>query len=246
MANPPVSTDPQAPVFPRTERNLHWKHVAFGSDQFEPTTYESPDVTINEFGQIVGIGEGTAGADDTIWKFATEAALTTTPDIKQGDVAVVDSPRRVYKAKTTSPSGLPLPMADWELISTYDFGDLAVADTNPLSRLTFKHGNDVDVMNYLPAMGEPVWNKQNDQLHIGDGVTMGGVPIGSAGGGAVFVVPDLPTMYAIPALSSGDVCVVEDTIHGATYKNIDGLNSGAASWQIIAAAAKNLDMGIVL
>lgn len=43
--------------------------------------------------------------------------------------------------------------------------------------IQFKRGTTSQVQSIIPAIAEPVWDKNKKQLFIGDGVTAGGVPI---------------------------------------------------------------------
>ena len=251
-----------SPLPPATDRNIHWKHVVFGDDAFDnrdtglgPQPYIAANVTINKFGQIIEIADGTAGDDDSIVEYPKESNMTLAPDIKQGDIAVIDNPRRIYKAKISSPVGVGLPLSDWQLISRFDFGDTTMND--PEYALQFKNGDTSARMTYAPALGEPVWDSQTNQLFIGDGTTFGGNAVGQAGGSATYIAVDISTMLGL-AINKGDVCVVQapppvpPTIpptpvdHGTTYKNATGLNGSLADWVQIAAASMNLDMGIVV
>lgn len=47
--------------------------------------------------------------------------------------------------------------------------------------LQFRRGNSTEVNSVVPAPGEPLWNTQAQTLSVGDGATLGGIPISGGG-----------------------------------------------------------------
>ena len=42
----------------------------------------------------------------------------------------------------------------------------------------FRRAIATTVSNYVPAQGEPVWSTDGQTLYVGDGTTVGGIPVG--------------------------------------------------------------------
>ena len=55
--------------------------------------------------------------------------------------------------------------------------------------LQVRRGTDAERLSITPASGEPIWTTDTTQLYVGDGITPGGVAVGS-GGGSISTVTD--------------------------------------------------------
>ena len=82
-----------------------------------------------------------------------------------------------------------------DLEDEYDNGDVELVTGDG-----FKYGATALVAAYTPGQGEPVWDKDLKKVVVGDGTTVGGVPVG--GGATDLAVTTGVTNF--PAASAGD------------------------------------------
>lgn len=118
--------------------------------------------------------------------------------------------------------------------------------------LQLKRGNTAAVAAYLPAVGEPVFDYTLKQLYVGDGVTVGGVRVGTLIGAVGVDFLDSPTAAAarsaITAAASGvNTDITSITGSAATLTTSRSIAAtGDAAWSVNFDGSSNVSAAITL
>ena len=89
--------------------------------------------------------------------------------------------------------------------------------------LQFRRGTDAERQTITPAAGEPIWTTDTTQLYVGDGITPGGVAVGS-GGGSISTITN-QALFTTSSVEFANLTIQNDgTIYASqgTYGPPDG------------------------